>query len=312
VDVLSVISFLYTGVANIKAGRLEAVTEIAVALGLSSLILAVTEIMNKENKKEKHLFKDFTKLVNANKSQENSVPISNIISPQPRQATSSSPTYFERRSSSPLYSVSPHSRSVSPVPISQKRPVSPLEGSPSKRMKLGAVPMLQSILTQLPINKTLVQSVEGKSTGREKELRYPETMSPELGFVSTDFSPLEALGKLQGLGDHGMMGSFPSSSNQLASLLTAAARLKQVAEHAMQSNSQDNKSDFNSRKLAFHEPRPCPVCMRMYRDAATLRTHNAIMHSEGAEPFRCSCGVTFGTKFEMYQHKKAGHPPVKS
>ena len=62
----------------IQAGRLEAVTEIAVALGLSSLILAVTEIMNKENKKEKHLFKDFTKLVNANKSQENSVPISSI------------------------------------------------------------------------------------------------------------------------------------------------------------------------------------------------------------------------------------------
>ena len=27
--------------------------------------------------------------------------------------------------------------------------------------------------------------------------------------------------------------------------------------------------------------------------------------------FRCSCGVAFGTKFEMYQHKKAGHPPVK-
>lgn len=40
------------------------------------------------------------------------------------------------------------------------------------------------------------------------------------------------------------------------------------------------------RKLAFHEPRPCPVCRRMYRDAATLRTHTAIMHSEGTEPFR--------------------------
>ena len=28
-------------------------------------------------------------------------------------------------------------------------------------------------------------------------------------------------------------------------------------------------------------------------------------------PFRCSCGVAFGTKYEMYQHKKAGHPPVQ-
>ena len=91
-------------------------------------------------------------------------------------------------------------------------------------------------------------------------------------------------------------------------------------------------SEGAGRKLAFHEPRPCPTCQvtiawlitkyrklciaskrvkcvlnivtmtlflfesfypammelfqRMYRDAATLRTHTAIMHSEGPEPFR--------------------------
>ena len=26
--------------------------------------------------------------------------------------------------------------------------------------------------------------------------------------------------------------------------------------------------------------------------------------------FRCSCGVDFVTKYEMYQHKKTGHPPL--
>ncbi|XP_064080136.1 protein tramtrack, beta isoform-like isoform X1 [Macrobrachium nipponense] len=61
------------------------------------------------------------------------------------------------------------------------------------------------------------------------------------------------------------------------------------------------------RKLAFHEPRPCPTCRRMYRDAATLRTHMAIMHSEGREPFSCSCRALFRTKYDMYQHKKNGH-----
>ncbi|XP_045104700.1 protein abrupt-like isoform X1 [Portunus trituberculatus] len=61
------------------------------------------------------------------------------------------------------------------------------------------------------------------------------------------------------------------------------------------------------RKLAFHEPRPCPTCKRMYRDAATLRTHMAIMHAEGREPFSCSCGALFRTKYDMYQHKKNGH-----
>lgn len=40
-------------------------------------------------------------------------------------------------------------------------------------------------------------------------------------------------------------------------------------------------SEQYQRKLAFHEPRPCPTCKRMYRDAATLRTHMAIMHAEG-------------------------------
>lgn len=61
------------------------------------------------------------------------------------------------------------------------------------------------------------------------------------------------------------------------------------------------------RKLAFHEPRPCPICRRMYRDAATLRTHTAIMHAEGRDPFACLCGELFRTKYEMYNHKKNGH-----
>ncbi|XP_043206183.1 protein bric-a-brac 1-like isoform X2 [Amphibalanus amphitrite] len=61
------------------------------------------------------------------------------------------------------------------------------------------------------------------------------------------------------------------------------------------------------RLLAFHEPRPCPHCRRIYRDAATLRTHVAIMHSEVVDPLSCGCGATFRTKHEMYVHKKNGH-----
>ncbi|XP_037067927.1 protein bric-a-brac 2-like [Pollicipes pollicipes] len=61
------------------------------------------------------------------------------------------------------------------------------------------------------------------------------------------------------------------------------------------------------RYLAFHEPRPCPHCRRVYRDAATLRTHVAIMHSEGLDPVSCTCGAMFRTKHDMYVHKKNGH-----
>ncbi|KAF2361148.1 BTB/POZ domain [Trinorchestia longiramus] len=65
--------------------------------------------------------------------------------------------------------------------------------------------------------------------------------------------------------------------------------------------------DQYQRKLAFHEPRPCPCCDRMYRDAATLRTHLTIMHTPGQEPFLCTCGAQFQTKYEVHHHKKNGH-----
>ncbi len=74
-------------------------------------------------------------------------------------------------------------------------------------------------------------------------------------------------------------------------------------------NDDDGSVTASGRKLAFHEPRPCPVCKRVYRDAATLRTHTAIMHTDGATPFFCSCGSPFRTKYEMYVHKKNGHKP---
>jgi len=311
-DLLMVISFLYTGVSTIEARRLQAVTEIAVSLGLSSLMLAITEMVNKESKKDEDMFRACNKVIKAtNKQSETSATsVSSRLQAHQRLATSSSPTYFERRSSSPLYSVSPHSRSVSPVPSSYKRSVSPTEEEPTKKLKLGGVPMLQSILTQLPLNKPHMLPMEAKLPGKEQ--KWPDNFTPDMAYMGTDLGQLDALGKLRGLSDPGAVGAFPSCSSQLASLLSAAAKLKQVAEQAMQGSPPESKSEFGTRKLAFHEPRPCPVCKRMYRDAATLRTHTAIMHSEGAEPFRCSCGISFGTKYEMYQHKKAGHPPVKS
>jgi len=149
-----------------------------------------------------------------------------------------------------------------------------------KQNKL-AVLLLQSILTQLPL------------TTQQQNPRDKEQNSDIWGLFGLN------TGGLAGLG----------ANSNLANLLSAAAKLKQVADKAMEGPSLE-KNGEESRKLAFHEPRPCPICRRMYRDAATLRTHTAIMHSLGKEPFKCSCGVDFVTKYEMYQHKKTGHPPV--
>lgn len=176
----------------------------------------------------------------------------------------------------------PHRRPSSPSPPpsppvsppSLKRPASPQQGMPSQRPRMTPNPMLQSILQQAA-------------------LANRADLPSEQIFLPTTHSNVH--------------------TSQLATILTAAAKLKQVAEQAMQgSPSEPASSEGGGRKLAFHEPRPCPTCQRMYRDAATLRTHTAIMHSEGPEPFRCSCGISFGTKYEMYQHKKAGHPPLSA
>ena len=185
------------------------------SLGISSLVLTVTEMINKENKKEE-VFKGCNKVIKGNLTHPRSENV----------ATLSSPTYFERRS------CSPQSRSVSPVSV--KRSSSPPQEEPIKKRKMGGVPMLQSILTQLPLS-SLPSTADGNSLDREKEARWPESLPQEIAYMGTEFNQLEALGKLQSLSDpiSGSGGAYPGCSSQLASLLSAAAKLKQVAEQAM-------------------------------------------------------------------------------
>jgi len=275
-----VVRFLYTGQVQVPAGRLAAVTEIATALGVSSLISALGKTVKTERGEKK--------------------------------VSSVSPTYFQLRSVSPVNcrsSVSP-ARSVSPPSLPTKRSASPLSSPlaslPNKALKLESLPMLQSILTQFQLGSSLVSPFSPGLSLKEKD--NLQESPGDLGYFGGDLGELSERGG--GGGGGGGPAGFSSSPGQLATILTAAAKLKQVAEQAIKCERSGGGSGSDaSRKLAFHEPRPCPVCRRMYRDAATLRTHTAIMHSEGSQPFRCSCGVAFGTKYEMYQHKKSGHPP---
>lgn len=66
-----------------------------------------------------------------------------------------------------------------------------------------------------------------------------------------------------------------------------------------------NIGKSQDRKLAFHEPRPCDICNRVYRDAATLRQHTLTMHSAGTH--FCGCGAYFYTKYDLLAHKKQAH-----
>uniref|UniRef100_A0A1B6E5X5 BTB domain-containing protein n=1 Tax=Clastoptera arizonana TaxID=38151 RepID=A0A1B6E5X5_9HEMI len=77
--------------------------------------------------------------------------------------------------------------------------------------------------------------------------------------------------------------------------------------NSKQTSQVNEEKSYEYSKLAFYEPRPCPKCNKMYRDAATLRTHMSIMHVIIPHKISCSCGAQFLTKYDMYNHRKRGH-----
>jgi len=292
-----VINWMYTGTLMVDTDRLSNITRLASTLGIANLIQTVAKLASMDNISEE------------TQSESNQdLKVKNFT----KNRESASPTYFELRKDqfAQSRSPSPLHRDESPRKRSTTQPLENI----NKKVKQESLPLLQNILTQFPLNPSFIQTFASNLANKEKE-SWVNNFATDLGHLGPDIKQLEVLGKLHSNVNDAAAekDSFDGSQSQLANILTAAAKLKQVAEQAIKSDDAkvEAGAGSNCRKLAFHEPRPCPVCRRMYRDAATLRTHTAIMHSEGTEPFRCSCGVAFGTKFEMYQHKKAGHPPVK-
>ncbi|XP_071528770.1 uncharacterized protein [Panulirus ornatus] len=134
------------------------------------------------------------------------------------------------------------------------------------------------------------------SENMAQQVHFPSL--PTTGTLPTTVMPLTA-------------GTVPNTAagttiSTTTSLLTTSSGQSYIHSSLVSQEAQATMEQYQ-RKLAFHEPRPCPTCKRTYRDAATLRTHMAIMHAVGKEPFSCSCGALFRTKYDMYQHKKNGH-----
>ena len=210
--------------------RLPALTELAVTLGIPSLVRVVAQREAKT------------------------------------RAASVSPTYFQRRSPSPDPAPDAASPPVSPppssVPLLPRLPaikrsaaaVSASENGGSKKVKLEAHPMLQSILTQFPVplNPAFLQSFAGNLATKEKDpwsASFPAEAGPGPGpgHLGHDVNHLETLGKLQSLKEASAGGgAFGNSQSQLANILTAAAKLKQVAEQAISMIDNDN---MNSAKI---------------------------------------------------------------
>jgi hypothetical protein len=177
-----------------QASRLEAVSSLATSLGISSLVLAAIETAD-NNQPEAGQHRCFSSSVLLTQSARENFPLAE-----------------------------------SPVDMSQRRPdetrteepeeVAAASPPPMKRARLAAaaVPMLHSLLSQLPLQpQQLAQS--GKSEPGSLKLEEGE----EWGEAWE-----QRLGMAGGLG-----GLLHNPNHQLANLLTAAAKLKQVAEKAM-------------------------------------------------------------------------------
>ena len=229
-ELLLVVRFLYTGTISVPRDRVAAVTEIAVTLGLSKLIETVTNIVKMETSSD-----------DVEQVQKTQLP--------PKVRTSVSPTYFERRVSE--QTPSPPSCPPCPPSTQPSRPGDKRQNmsgssenlSPNKKIKMESHPMLQSILSQFPLNPTFIQSLAGNLAPKEKDpwsdnisATPPRLISETPGYFAADLNQLEALGKLQSLKEASSLGGGAyagSSQNQLANILTAAAKLKQVAEQAI-------------------------------------------------------------------------------
>ena len=109
--------------------------------------------------------------------------------------------------------------------------------------------MLQSILTQFQLGSSLVSPFPPSLSLKEKD-NLQESPS-ELGYFGGDLKHLQSLQSLTEPGERGGgSGGFNSSPGQLATILTAAAKLKQVAEQAI-SESNIFQGKVNNQNIFF-------------------------------------------------------------
>ncbi len=193
--------------SHLQASRLEAVSSLASSLGISSLVLAALE------------------------TAEHCQPQSPPQSPPPQHLPF--PPQQLRLPKLPL--------DDSPVDMRQRRDdqeeIAAEEAAsppPTKRPRLtaAAVPMLHSLLSQLPLQPAAQQQqqvmLHSEDKGSEAAGGGIKTEEGEEEWGGGGESTWE-----QRLGMSGLGSLLQHPNHQLASLLTAAAKLKQVAEKAM-------------------------------------------------------------------------------
>ena len=212
-----VINWMYTGTLMVDTDRLSNITRLASTLGIANLIQTVAKLASMDNISEE------------TQSESNQdLKVKNFT----KNRESASPTYFELRKDQIAQSRSPSPlhRDESPRKRSTTQPLENI----NKKVKQESLPLLQNILTQFPLNPSFIQTFASNLANKEKE-SWVNNFATDLGHLGPDIKQLEVLGKLHSNVNDAApeKDSFDSSQSQLANILTAAAKLKQVAEQAI-------------------------------------------------------------------------------
>lgn len=218
---MQVVNFLYTGTLTTESANLEAIINIASSLGITKLIKAVSESVKSEKSdgNSKKFFEPQSlrrhSIEEEEEGEEQGLPINTKSTEQ---------------------SVKRSHQSLDEVPTWLQ----------NKKLKLESLPMLQTILQhQFPMNQSFLNNLNANNFVQSEQKDLWSENSDEVS------SPPEALGKLQSL----MLmeaGSLQQHPSQLTNILTAAAKLKQVAEQAQSKSSCLYKEKIPNHKLTIN------------------------------------------------------------
>ncbi|XP_063225303.1 zinc finger protein 131-like isoform X2 [Bacillus rossius redtenbacheri] len=159
----------------------------------------------------------------------------------------------------------------------------PLSPPPSKRPCRSATPPP----LQLPCRGESPDIIEPKlelpDYGSDGECRVDGSMSASMFGLDNSIDGNTSLSSL-----HGSMDTYPGTSSQ----------------NFMADFSQDSSQDL--RKLHSLDPRPCPICFRMYSNLSNLRQHVRLIHNP--QTVACPlCSKPFKTKLYLKRHLMSFH-----
>lgn len=283
------LEFMYCGRVTVEQQQLESLLEAAKMLGIRALASAEsleelegenlnsTSTLESDNSIRQRLKRNRSESPTLSKRPRPVPPLQSILA-QTLLTSSTSTRQGQGESSSEMTAGSPARSSSPPNTLAKLLAQSPTSTFGSCHSLEAETNNLESNFLKVDNNSCTSNQVDVglqlKQEAVDLDLGMDNpTEALELEYQNPDFDDtIDTDSYQQQIGLTSSVG-FESVHERIGN---ATAFMLSLAQRANQNN--PFVSPPLERKLSFHEPRPCPVCNKMYRDAAILRTHMATMH----------------------------------